>query len=860
MTGHDEPRPNSAWWAKWDTVDPAELEEIDLWFDAFARQSAHPSLLGDGRRWGKVFDAGRSGAGAALFQTETGLIVLKWDELAKVTVEAETRQALPDQADALHVLRDRGASHIAVRVHGHARKSVYGVIAYRYLGPGPDADASAATDLETLLREWFLVEGQIGDSQLRRIFRELIGRFEPSETRQDGVTTAATIKALPDLKRDTYLAHARRVLNARGLPTAVLDSVKSWWTKMAELKVGHSDSRVVHGDPRFANIMVNLDDHEHSATLIDFGAGGRGRHVFHDLARFEVDMVFRLGPVVDVGDRDTDIYDRLNALLALGQPVNQGPRNLALRPAEIWRDIRDNRWVAIAVKPHDRVRELYAVFLVNELLRRLKWHQEGHGDSGAGATISEIVHAIRVVMLTVPVPGGELAALPIPDDELALVALLSAAGCDTATWGGQKSKTVGHLLAELRDADCELFVDDAGLGRRVRNVWVEVFAPAGDGRRLIERVQVFTEGGELPRPLPASLGEKAKRGEVAQEAARRGLMEELGLGVDSYELSAGQPRENPIGRDSYPGLRTVYETHWFVARLYPVAFKPDGYVETQPDKQTYFEWEAVAEQEPTSTRSRRSAVEPAIRIVCSGGKFSTFVESDRSLRIRSLGSTRGAVLNFVPQSGAAVALAADAAVLALPTLGQIAMGWLAPTRAGDLAIAGLVTLPLPERFERARTLAIREAGHVIEFIVADEALGTFTLSVARRSWSWLDPVRIGRAAFRAAVATSLGVAAIDGEGHFVDVDGRFGHPFDAIVRLNGFDCVETPSGLVALGWGTSTDGASLTLVAKHTPDGWTDGVELDHPAGVIGLSLVRSLDSEPVVVAYSPTGSIVMEI
>lgn len=168
---------------------------------------------------------------------------------------------------------------------------------------------------------------------------------------------------------------------------------------------------------------------------------------------------------------------------------------------------------------------------------------------------------------------------------------LMAAGIDTSLWGAGPTKTLAHLATELQEGDSELFTDQEGLARRVQNVWVDVFvAESGQRRHLVERRQIFCDGRSRERSLPASLGEKCKIGEEPLVAARRALVEELGI-EKPLGLATAEPRENPVGEPSYPGLRTVYETYWFTAEIDPKDYKPEGYVEEQVDKRTYFEWE-----------------------------------------------------------------------------------------------------------------------------------------------------------------------------------------------------------------------------------------------------------------------------
>ena len=177
-------------------------------------------------------------------------------------------------------------------------------------------------------------------------------------------------------------------------------------------------------------------------------------------------------------------------------------------------------------------------------------------------------------------------------DRPGLARYLARFGVETSDWGRGDTKTVDHLLEEMRNGDSELIVDGTDLTRRVRHVWVDVFATVQDERRhLVERRQVFNDGRVRERVLPTSIGEKCKVGENPAEAARRGIVEELAIAAP-IKLIVGMDRQNPIGPPSYPTLRTVYDTYWFVAELDISDFKPEGYVEIQPDKRTYFEWES----------------------------------------------------------------------------------------------------------------------------------------------------------------------------------------------------------------------------------------------------------------------------
>ena len=386
----------------------ADSRERDLWFRAFREQSIDPISLGDGEGWSKPLGGGRSGASAALFLTTIGpvgtadSIVLKWDSLSKVRDEAEARRGRSDQADNVDYLRGRGASHIAFRMHPR-RKELFGIIAYKYEGVSSPKDEQNVADFEELLQIWNATDGGFHDKTLRTLFENTITYFVPRESESDSVTppTVAT-RALPDLKRDEYLKKARPVLRKAGLDTQLLTSVEKWWTDVVHKQSTPSfpDSRLVHGDPRFANILVDLA--ENRVTLIDFGAGERGRHVFHDLARFEVDLVFRTTAIDADIDRTQEIQERVDLLLREVAAVPMGAGDPRVRPVEIWRGVRDAFFPVIALVPGFGVRKLYALFFMNELLRRLKWHSDGNSDIDVGATVPELWLAMNRVLEKVP--------------------------------------------------------------------------------------------------------------------------------------------------------------------------------------------------------------------------------------------------------------------------------------------------------------------------------------------------------------------------------------------------------------------------------------------------------------------------
>jgi len=187
---------------------------------------------------------------------------------------------------------------------------------------------------------------------------------------------------------------AQHILRVGGVPAPSLDDLDDWLDNFfrEQLSPSFADSRMVHGDPRFANIMVDRSDNK--VVLIDFGDGSGGRHLFHDLARFEVDVILRTTPPLDNGHRIEEVTDRTALLLGTKAEPDSLPR--WLRVAALWRRVRDDQVTEIGGRKG--VFGLYGIFMLNELLRRVKWYkQPDRKTEDVGATLEELVAVIESV-------------------------------------------------------------------------------------------------------------------------------------------------------------------------------------------------------------------------------------------------------------------------------------------------------------------------------------------------------------------------------------------------------------------------------------------------------------------------------
>lgn len=143
--------------------------------------------------------------------------------------------------------------------------------------------------------------------------------------------------------------------------------------------------------------------------------------------------------------------------------------------------------------------------------------------------------------------------------------LLDAHGVDLSSWGAGGTRTVRALYTELELGESFLVYDAGTLLREVRAVKVRVMRPADRRLCLIEAVQVLANGHVRQRGRP--LSEKMMWWEQPQEAARRGVLEELGPVLKRYRSSSIAIDEKSLvswvetsrSSCSYPTLATRYE-------------------------------------------------------------------------------------------------------------------------------------------------------------------------------------------------------------------------------------------------------------------------------------------------------------
>ena len=159
------------------------------------------------------------------------------------------------------------------------------------------------------------------------------------------------------------------------------------------------------------------------------------------------------------------------------------------------------------------------------------------------------------------------------------------------TWGTGKSKSVEHLLDELKNDECYLSEQEGTLLRSIEFVGIKLFYQSEDSNwKLKEDRQEFNDGRIRRRNMSSSVSEKMKFGEDPAASAVRGIKEELGVEIEPNQLSKRRDLFYDGGSLSYPGLKTKYKGHQYICHLKQHQFNPEGYIEVQKDKKTFFVW------------------------------------------------------------------------------------------------------------------------------------------------------------------------------------------------------------------------------------------------------------------------------
>jgi hypothetical protein len=132
---------------------------------------------------------------------------------------------------------------------------------------------------------------------------------------------------------------------------------------------------------------------------------------------------------------------------------------------------------------------------------------------------------------------------------------------DTRSFGVGLAKSVDALLKEITEGESVLESQSSTNGRAIRKVSVVNVRILNErGQELIEKQQILPSGIIRDREQP--LGEKCLPDEAWVDAAKRGILEELGSGLPSdpviqIDESTYVYEEERKESQSYPGLETL---------------------------------------------------------------------------------------------------------------------------------------------------------------------------------------------------------------------------------------------------------------------------------------------------------------
>jgi hypothetical protein len=167
-------------------------------------------------------------------------------------------------------------------------------------------------------------------------------------------------------------------------------------------------------------------------------------------------------------------------------------------------------------------------------------------------------------------------------------------GVPVESWGTGNAKTLNHLFKEIQEGECYLSDEGEYLTRYIEFIGVKVYyQEQGKMWFLNEDRQEFNDGRVRRRKMPSSVSEKMKSGEDPLVSAIRGIEEELGVKIESSQLSKRRDFTYNGSSVSYPGLSAKYKGHQYSCYLNKEQFNVNGYIEIQKDKKTFFVWEEL---------------------------------------------------------------------------------------------------------------------------------------------------------------------------------------------------------------------------------------------------------------------------
>ena len=153
---------------------------------------------------------------------------------------------------------------------------------------------------------------------------------------------------------------------------------------------------------------------------------------------------------------------------------------------------------------------------------------------------------------------------------------------------GEKSAT--HLYEELMQGESKLYKNDGDIHREISIVKMHVHHPHQENLQLIETAQFLPQQQTWRhRNIPPS--EKLQHNEKAQEAAVRGLKEELMFeDCNEYRLVLRSENSDERLSQSYYGIKTQYHTFSFDVYIEDKLYQDKYEIQEKDGKIAVFEW------------------------------------------------------------------------------------------------------------------------------------------------------------------------------------------------------------------------------------------------------------------------------
>jgi hypothetical protein len=384
----------------------------------------------------KQIGGGYSGAFVALIWMDgSPTFIFKAGDSAAIHAEINARLTFDSPAlsaiRALHL--DVCSEEVDVEIDG--REEPWRAMLYGYVGGLTHAEIEHYGDFEKVFRDYLDGTAQApGDAILEAwlddLFRAVRQREDTTSSSVAGARSKPLVAYIPPLRWDQGLSALLETAALSSPHGSEIANFRSWWDdRIGSVNIaGYPSAALVHGDLRFANVLINRRTAD--VELIDFGGVRRG-HVFQDLARFECDLLCGIEPAKSgteqspAGDADWILEVAFNEHgTALARPA--ADLEPWLRALKILRSTYDKYWRLAGDVGR---RRMYTWFLLNEVLRRLLWAggvsedrrrrlltsvvmlKRVIDDQGASATgfsaVADISRILSVTRVYVPVQGKQ---------------------------------------------------------------------------------------------------------------------------------------------------------------------------------------------------------------------------------------------------------------------------------------------------------------------------------------------------------------------------------------------------------------------------------------------------------------------